>query len=211
MPLRLESLTFEVDDAAPATQFWSALVPPADNEVPLRFVSGTSPSSGRDLHLHLTSSDPDDQQRTIDRVLALGGEHRDVGQLPEEGHVVLADPQGNLLCVIEPGNRFLAGCGFLAEIACDGSREVGLFWSAALGWPLSWDQDGETSIRSPRGGTRISWGGGPDTTKSGRNRQWFDLVADDQDAEVGRLVSLGATVLGRGWLADPDGNEFGLS
>ena len=125
--------------------------------------------------------------------------------------MVLADPQGTLLCVIEPGNRFLAGCGFLGEVACDGSRAVGQFWSAALGWPLTWDQDDETSIQSPAGGTRLSWGGGPDEPKSGRNRQWFALTADDRDAEAARLVALGATVLDRGWLADPDGNEFELT
>jgi hypothetical protein len=207
--LRLATLTLEVEDAAASTEFWAALVPASDNQLPLRFVPGASPSSGRELHLHLTSSDLDDQQRTIDRALALGAEHRDVGQLPEEGHVVLADPQGVLFCVIEPGNRFLAGCGFLAEVACDGSRAVGHFWSAALGWPLNWDQDDETSIQSPLGGTKVSWGGGPERDKVGPNRQWLELVADDDmDAEMVRLVSLGATRLRDGVLADPDGNEF---
>ena len=62
--------------------------------------------------------------------------------------MVLADPEGNELCVIEPGNSFLAGCGFVGELACDGSREVGHFWSEALGWPLVWDQDQETAIQS---------------------------------------------------------------
>jgi hypothetical protein len=41
----------------------------------------------------------------------------------------------------------------------------------------------------------------------------FDLVADDLEAEVERLVGLGATVVARGddvELADPDGNEFHL-
>jgi hypothetical protein len=55
--------------------------------------------------------------------------------------VVLADPEGNEFCVIEPGNKWLAGCGFFAELACEGSREVGYFWSHVLGWPLVWDQD----------------------------------------------------------------------
>jgi hypothetical protein len=222
MVLRLEALTLEVADPAAATEFWAALAPHAEHQLRLRFVSGSAPSSGRELHLHLTSSDPDDQQHTIERALALGAEHRDVGQLPEEGHVVLADPQGTLFCVIEPGNRFLAGCGFLAEVACDGSREVGHFWSEALGWPLNWDQDGETSIQSPQGGTKISWGGGPEEPKAGRNRQWLDVVVDaaggdpDRDAELERLVSLGATRLGEledgaVELADPDGNEFRIS
>jgi hypothetical protein len=42
---------------------------------------------------------------------------------------MLADPEGNEFCVIEPGNNFLADCGFLGELTCDGSQEVGHFWS----------------------------------------------------------------------------------
>ena len=55
--------------------------------------------------------------------------------------------------------------------------------------------------------------------KSGKNRLHVDLAphtSDDRDAEIARLVSLGATHVdvGQGpevtWtvLADPDGNEF---
>lgn len=225
MALHLEAVAIDAADPARPTAFWAELLgrTPVDeggsvllagdgNRLGLRFVAADSTSSGRDLHLHLTSASAEDQQRTIDRVVELGGRHVDVGQLPEEGHVVLSDPAGMLLCVIEPGNRFLAGCGFLAEVACDGSRAVGHFWSAALGWPLNWDQDDETSINPPEGGPKVSWGGGPDDVKEGRNRQRFDLVAEDVAAEVDRLVGLGATRLGGsdGWveLADPDGNEL---
>ena len=111
---------------------------------------------------------------------------------------MLADPEGNEFCVIEPGNNFLAGCGFIGALACDGSQEVGYFWSEALGWPLVWDQDEETAIQSPHGGTKITWGGPPLTPKTGRDRLHFDLAppADgDQQAEVDRLLSLGATRL----------------
>ena len=95
------------------------------------------------------------------RALELGGRHLDIGQRPEEGHVVLADPEGNEFCVIEPGNNFLADCGFIGALSSDGSQEVGYFWSKALGWPLVWDQDQETAIRSPHGGPKITWGGPP--------------------------------------------------
>ena len=117
--------------------------------------------------------------------------------------------------MIEPGNSFLAGCGLLGEIACDGTREVGLFWSEALGWPLVWDQDEETAIQSPHGGTKVAWGGPPVAPHVQRNRQRFDLALDggDPEAEVDRLVCVGATRLEGGEdgiiaLADPDGNEF---
>jgi predicted enzyme related to lactoylglutathione lyase len=131
---------------------------------------------------------------------------------------VLADPEGNEFCVIEPGNDFLAGCGLIGALSCDGSQAVGYFWSEVLGWPLVWDQDEETAIQSPRGGTKIAWGGPPFMPKSGKERLHFDLappVDGDQHAEVDRLVSLGATRIdtdpghvGQVTMADPDGNEF---
>jgi hypothetical protein len=50
---------------------------------------------------------------------------------------VLSDPDGYEFCVIEPNNGFLAGCGRVGELACDGTRGVGVFWSKALCWPAS--------------------------------------------------------------------------
>ena len=84
---------------------------------------------------------------------------------------------------------------------------------------MVWDQDDETAIRAPDGtGPLITWGGGPLAAKSGKNRLHLDIAPPahvDQQAEVDRLVSLGATRIdiGQGdvsWvvMADPDGNEF---
>ena len=228
MSLRLEAVTFEVADASRVAAFWAglldrevlveptgALVAGDRTQVGLRFVtSDTAQVGSRRLHLHLTSSSLDDQQQTVDTALGLGGRHLDVGQDPADGFVVLADPGGNELCVIGPGNSFLADTGRLGEVTCDGTRDVGLFWSDALGWPLVWDENEETAIQSPLGGTKVSWGGPPVEPRHGRNRQRLDLVTDDPVAETDRLVALGAT-LGAGLeggveLADVDGNEFGL-
>jgi hypothetical protein len=125
--------------------------------------------------------------------LRLGGRRIDVGQGPDDKHVVLADPGGNELCVIEPGNNYLAGTGYLGEVTCDGTRDVGLFWRDALGWPLVWDRNEQTAVQSPLGGTKISWdswGGPPVEPKNGRNRQRFDLATADPANEAQRLVSL---------------------
>ena len=134
------------------------------------------------------------------------------------GGLRAADPEGNEFGVVEPGNNFLADCGFIGALACDGSQDVGYFWSAALGWPLVWDQDQETAIRSPHGGPKITWGGPPLMPRTGKDRLHFDLAPPahgDQQAEVDRLVSLGATRIDAGpgeasgvVMADPDGNEF---
>jgi predicted enzyme related to lactoylglutathione lyase len=170
------------------------------------------------MHFDLTSESLDGQQQTVARSLELGARHIDIGQRPEEGHVVLADPEGNEFCVIEPGNNFLADCGVIGALNCDGSQEAGYFWSEALAWPLVWDRDQETAIQSPSGGTKIAWGGPPVPPKIGKNRMHLHLappVHGDQQAEVDRLVSLGATRIDIGqrsvsWvvMADPDGNEF---
>ncbi len=231
MTLRLSAVTFDVPDARETARFWAELldrevlerdggllVPGDATQVGLRFVEDSSPrvDGSRSIHLHVTSDDAPSQQHVVDRAVALGAQHRDIGQLPEEDHVVLVDPGGNAFCVIEPGNSYLAGTGRLGEVACDGPRSVGLFWSEALGWPLVWDTDGETAVQSPGGGTKVAWGGTPVEPIVGRMRQRFDLTApaDELDAAVARLVDLGAARLGAAsgevTLADPDGNEFRL-
>ena len=234
MTSHLFALCFDANDPVRLARFWAgvlgwelaeepddgiALLPSDDTGFRIRFLPTQEPKAGpNQMHFDLTSTSLEDQQQTVTRALGLGARHIDVGQRPEEGHVVLADLEGNEFCVIGPGNDFLADCGFIGALASDGSQEVGYFWSRALGWPLVWDQDQETAIRSPHGGPKITWGGPPVAPKRGKNRLHFDLappVDDDQETEVSRLVSLGATRIDIGQgevsrvvLADPDGNEF---
>ncbi|MEU2599274.1 VOC family protein [Streptomyces hirsutus] len=234
MTSQLHALCFGANDPLGLSRFWAGvlgretadesdggptLLPNDDTGFRIRFLPTREQKSGQNrMHFDLTSTSPDDQQQVVERALGLGARHIDIGQRPEEGHVVLADPEGNEFCVIEPGNSFLADCGFIGALACDGSQEVGYFWSRALGWPLVWDQDQETAIRSPRGGPKVTWGGPPLMPRTGKNRLHFDLAPPahgDQQAEVDRLVSLGATHIdvgrgevGRVVMADPDGHEF---
>lgn len=157
------------------------------------------------------------------RLIELGGSHADIGQTTgtdhvviDGGHVVLADPEGNEFCVLAPGNSFLAGCGRLRAINCDGSQATGHFWSEVLGLPLVWDQDEETALRLPTGiGPMIKGSGPPLLPKSGRNRLLLAIAADEQEGAVERLLALGASRVDEvkavpGWvlMADPDGNEF---
>ncbi|MEU4685622.1 VOC family protein [Streptomyces xinghaiensis] len=59
-------------------------------------------------------------------------------------------------------------------------------------WPLVRDQDEETAVQSPDGGTKITWGGPPLMPDPGKDLH-FDLApGGDQRAEVERLPSLGA-------------------
>ena len=234
MTSHLHALCFDANDPARLARFWAsvlgremvddpldgiALLPSDDAGFRIEFWPTVAQKSGpNQMHFDLTSGSLDDQQETVARALELGGRHLDIGQGPDVEHVVLADPEGNEFCVIEPGNNFLADCGSIGALSSDGSQEVGYFWSEALGWPLVWDQDQETAIQSPRGGSKISWAGPPVRAKTGKNRLHFDLappVDGDQQSEVDRLVSVGATRIdiGQGevsWvvMADPDGNEF---
>ncbi|MDA2978694.1 MAG: VOC family protein [Actinomycetota bacterium] len=231
----LVSLCFDANDPLLLARFWAAalrwnldaetsneiaLVPTDDTRFGILFAPVPEKKAGQNrIHLDLTTTSIDDQRQTVEMLLELGARHIDIGQRQEEGHVVLADPEGNELCIIGPENKFLAGTGRLGAINCDGTRRVGQFWSKALGWPLVWDQDEETAIRAPDGtGPLITWSGPPLIPKRGKNRMHLDIASTsliDQQAEVDRLVALGASRIdiGQGevsWvvMADPHDNEF---
>lgn len=234
MTSELRLLTFDAHDPEVLGRFWGgvlgrevvpaisggrSLVPNADTEFRIHFQPSDEPRRGpNQMHFDLNSDSDEAQAAMVERVLALGGSHLDIGQGDDALHVVMADPEGNEFCVGEAGNSFTAGCGLIGCLSSDGSQAVGYFWSAALGWPLVWDQDEETAIQSPRGGSKISWGGPPYNEKTGKNRLHLDLVPGDGtglEEEVERLLSLGArrADIGQGevaWvvMADPDGNEF---
>jgi predicted enzyme related to lactoylglutathione lyase len=231
---RIVELCLDANDPTLLAEFWAVALGwrayAADGDLMLVPTDGTpfvivfepvpEPKLGQNrIHLDLTTVSLDDQRDTVAQLLELGGRHVDIGQAPEETHLVLADPEGNELCVLAPGNRFLAGTGRLGAINCDGTRRVGVFWSEVLGWPLVWDEHEETAIRAPDGvGPLITWSGPPLIPKVGKNRLHLDIAPPahvDQDAEVARLVALGARTvdIGQGdasWvvMADPDGNEF---
>jgi predicted enzyme related to lactoylglutathione lyase len=233
MTCRLFALTIDANDPLRLASFWASVLgwkmatnsqevmiqSTDDTGFNIRFHSTQALKTGQNhMHFDLTSTSLEDQRRTVAKSIDLGAQHIDIGQGSEERHVVLADPEGNEFCVIEPENSFLAECGFIGALACEGSQATGYFWSEALGWPLVWDQDQETAIRSPQGGPKVTWGGPPLTPKTGKYRLHFDLaptIHGTQREEVDRLVSLGATRIdiGQGdvsWvvLADPDGHEF---
>ena len=230
----LIAVTFGAQDPSALARFWATamrwdvgverdgcveLIPTDGTRFTLAFEPATPDQTSRQrLHLDLTTSSLEDQQQTADALVELGGRPVDNGQDPSEGFFVLADPEGNLFCLIEPDNQVLADCPRLGAVNCDGTRATGVFWSEALGWPLIWDQDEETAIRHPDGtGPKITWSGPPLNDKPGRNRLHLDLApGGDPVAEVARLTSLGATqVLAADGelveLLDPDGNEFRLS
>jgi predicted enzyme related to lactoylglutathione lyase len=237
MPLQLTSITFDAKDPSGLARFWAValhweiddsdkdvveLVPTDGSRIGLTFITNSDEKVGQNrVHLDLTTTSLDDQIDTVHELIAMGARHVDIGQGPDSPHVVLADPEGNEFCIIEPTNLFLSGCGRLGAVNCDGLKETGYFWSAVLDWPLIWDQDEETAIQAPYPtGPKITWSGPPLLAKSTKNRLHLDMAPylhDSQETEADRLTFLGATRvdIGQGdvpWIvmADPDGNEFCL-
>ena len=106
------------------------------------------------------------------------------------------------------------------DFDCLDPNRVAQFWQAALGWRLTHQSEEECVLEPPEGSPQD--GVAPDLlflkvpeVKTVKNRVHIDLRPDDQDAEVQRLLDLGATHvdIDQGdtrWvvLADPEGNEF---
>ena len=95
-------------------------------------------------------------------------------------------------------------------------QKLGHWWADALGWKVFFDRANEFVIttedeRFPG----LVFLKVPEA-KAGKNRLHLDVVPDDQEAEVARLKSMGATEVDIGqsgnesWvvMSDPEGNEF---
>jgi predicted enzyme related to lactoylglutathione lyase len=89
------------------------------------------------------------------------------------------------------------------------------WWAEALGYRIVHEQPDEVEIRrSPEESPGLLFTPVPEAKKT-KNRLHIDLRPDDQEAEVERLVDMGARHVDVGqhdadWvvLADPEGNEF---
>ena len=100
-------------------------------------------------------------------------------------------------------------------INCSDIERMTTFWSAALGLtPSSIEPgDGFRVLRGERGNLSLQLAATP---VSGRDQMHLDLYSDDHEAQVERLVALGADVVRRHddpsdtyvVLRDPEGNEF---
>ena len=118
MSSHLHALCFDANDPPRLARFWSGvlgwemnddgdggivLLPSDDTGFRIRFLpTQEQKTSQNQMHFDLTSTSLDDQQQVVSRALGLGARHIDIGQRPEEGHVVLADPDGHEFCVLTP-------------------------------------------------------------------------------------------------------------
>jgi predicted enzyme related to lactoylglutathione lyase len=201
----------EVDVRAPESDGW---------DLDLVFVPVPEPKEGKNrIHLDLASTTLAHQAELVARALELGGRRVDLGQgaVP---WVVLADPEGNEFCVLEPRERY-AGSGTVASILIDAHAPERLagFWAGITGWSIE-AREGDVLV-----GLRAPSGRGPwleflrtDDVKRVKNRVHPDVAPPagaDHAAAVSEVLAFGAVPADLGgrslpWrvLADPEGNEF---
>lgn len=233
---RLVALCIDANDPHALARFWGAalgaevvdnptdelhLAPTEAVPFHILFLPVTEPKSGKNrIHFDLVAESLAHQAEMVDLLTSHGARPAEVGQEPDADHVVLADPEGNEFCIVLRG-EFLASTGVLGAIVFEpAAHAMGFFWSEAAGWPVVYDEDGDTAIRSPDGtGPFITFGPPVSAAKAGKNRIHLDVApfaGDTTDRSVERLVARGAqrVDIGQGddvtWtvLADPEGNEF---
>ena len=186
---------------------------------PIDFLLVDEPPVGKNrLHLDLRGRD---QAAEVARLRALGATPADVGQGPDATWVVLADPEGNVLCVLSSNER--AETVAVANLAVDARDPEALarWWQQVLGGRVDDDEDDEevVCLDGAAGAPHLDFVRVADP-KVGKNRLHLDLRPDDQAAEVARLEALGATrveersnAFGQTWVVmrDPEGNGFCVS
>lgn len=104
----------------------------------------------------------------------------------------------------------------MVTVDCADPDALAQWWSQAVGGEVNVLAPGEFSVLVRPEGVRLGFQKVPDPTP-GKNRLHLDLSTADVEAEVARLVGLGAEETGRhsfgpefSWvvLADPEGNAF---
>ncbi|MEU8763312.1 VOC family protein [Streptomyces sp. NPDC048659] len=172
------------------------------------------------VHLDLATTSAAHQEQLVARLLDLGATLADVGQ-GDVPWTVMADPEGNEFCVLEP-RAVYGDTGPIAAVVvdCADPREMARFWDGAMDWTLHEVADTHATLRSAKGvGPYLEFVRTPDA-KTGWNRVHLDVAPyreGDIPTEEARLRALGAQDPGIdqstiSWriLSDPEGNEFCL-
>jgi len=239
MPTRLVHLVVDAADPPALARFWAQALgweiadeQPTEVDVwprgysypdpvalPLVFVPVPEPKTGKNrVHIDLASSSAEDQAAQVNRLLGLGATRADIGQ-GDVPFVVLADPEGNEFCVLDPRPVY-ADTGPVAAVVVDSADPAAQarFWSRAAGWVLQQENADFASLRSPSGvGPFLEFLRTPDA-KTVKHRIHLDVrpyPGEDYLDEARQLQELGAVPadVGQGdvrWevLADPEGGEF---
>jgi len=212
----------EDEEGADEVDVWPAgYVYPDPVALPIVFVPVSEPKAAKNrVHIDLASQSAEHQASVVGRLRDLGARPIDIGQ-GDVPWVVLADPEGNELCVLEPRDAYL-DTGPVAAVVMDTTDPLAVagFWELASGWVRTRSEDDNlVGFRSPQGvGPYFELLRVPEA-KTVKNRVHLDVAShkgEDQAAGVRQLQEAGATPadIGQGddvsWvvLADPDSSEF---
>lgn len=216
MSAHLRAVVVEAHDPEGLGRYWSALLECRADEVEpghglrLEFVGGSGGKDGKNrVHLDLASSSEDHQKALVQRACDLGGRPVDIGQSGVPW-VVLADPEGNEFCVLEPRDEY-RDAGPIAAVVTDVADVVGVsrFWSAIVGHPVVRTHPEYATLR-PGPGAAVEF------VRSRRTPPRQGRVHLRLEGEPGGVLS-GAgedcPVCGRGsvLVTDPEGNRFCIS
>lgn len=227
----LENVVFDAREPQILGRFWSdalGCVPLTDEpgifetrltmeggpELDLCFQPVTDPPAASP-RLHLDLADGAD----VDRLLALGARHLDIGQ-GDVPWVVLADPEGNPFCVLEERAAY-AGSGPLAALplhSADPDRDAA-FWAWLTGW-TEVPGVAPRSLRHPSGLGPLLELVPEQAPSTAKNRIHLDLrleAGDDPDGLAAAIAERGGAALQTDWgelpwrsYTDPSGNELCL-
>src|SRR6201996_6200110 len=176
MPTRLVHLVVDAADPPALARFWAdalgwVIGDVADDEVdvwpegysypdpvalPLVFVPVPEPKQVKNrVHLDLASTSANHQPEQVARLRDLGATPADIGQEPDVPWTVLADPEGNEFCVLEPREVYM-DTGPVAAIVteCVHPKRLARFWTEAAGWPVSRSEKGLVRLGGPGEGGR---------------------------------------------------------
>ncbi|MFI6411901.1 VOC family protein [Streptomyces sp. NPDC050585] len=191
---------------------------PDPSAVCVDFVIVPDPESVRyRTHIELATTSEAHHEELVARLKELGATPSDAcrGDLPQ---TVMADPEGNVFCVLEP-REIHRDTGPIAAVVvdCEDPRAMAAFWSEAVDWTVHELTDERALLRSAKGvGPYLEFLRTPHLLDA-CSRVHIDVLPapGEQEAEVARLQALGAKLAGgeRGefpWkiMTDPEGNDF---
>lgn len=209
------------DEPAEAVIWPSGFSYPGPQALPLVFVPVSEPKTAKNrVHLDLASQSLDEQRTLVRRLRDLGARPVDIAQR-DVPWKVLADPEGNEFCVLEP-RAVYRDTGPVAAVVIDSAdpSSQAAFWAVAAGWSRCDDRQDIAALRSVGGtGPYLEFLSHTAAKSAAKNRLHLDvapLAGTDQAAVVTALRNAGAVPadVGQGdevsWtvLADPEGNEF---
>jgi hypothetical protein len=146
---------------------------------PLVLLSVPEPKSAKNrVHLNLATQSAAHQAAEVDRLLSLGAVPADVGQ-GDVAWRVLADPEGNEFCVLDPRPVY-HDTGPVAAIVvdCVDLDVMAGFWELAAGWTRRSVGSGRVMLGSPLDtGPFLELQRVPEV-KTGKNRVHLDVAPE---------------------------------